>query len=147
MEPSDVTHFATSELFRAWLEKHHASSEELWVGYWKKSTGRPRVTWSRKLVDEALCFGWISRASGQRVAFTAFAYTSRVTPRRANEGRSGATNTTDDSERVGAGRRVAVWQGLRWRFDAKGPALENSLGAVLPDGSIWTSDSVLVRKS
>ncbi len=79
MEPRDVTHFATSELFRAWLEEHHASAEELWVGYWKKSTGRPSVTWE-ETVDEALCFGWID---GIRKRVDDDAYTIRFTPRRA----------------------------------------------------------------
>ena len=79
MEPRDVTHFATYELFRAWLEEHHASSEELWVGYWKKSTGRPSVTWE-ETVDEALCFGWID---GIRKRVDDEAYTIRFTPRRA----------------------------------------------------------------
>lgn len=79
MEPHDIRHFATSELFRAWLEVHHASSAELWVGYWKKSTGRPSVTWEAT-VDEALCFGWID---GIRKRIDDEAYTIRFTPRRA----------------------------------------------------------------
>ncbi|NNK48200.1 MAG: bacteriocin-protection protein [Gemmatimonadetes bacterium] len=79
MEPSDVTHFATSELFRVWLEEHHSTSEALWVGYWKKSTGRPSVTWE-ETVDEALCFGWID---GIRKRIDDEAYTIRFTPRRA----------------------------------------------------------------
>lgn len=79
MEPRDVTHFATYELFRAWLESHHASADELWVGYWKKSTGRPSVTWE-ETVDEALCFGWID---GIRKRIDDEAYTIRFTPRRA----------------------------------------------------------------
>ncbi len=79
MEPRDVTHFATSELFRAWLEQHHATAEQLWVGYWKKSTGRLSVTWE-ETVDEALCFGWID---GIRKRVDDEAYTIRFTPRRA----------------------------------------------------------------
>jgi len=78
MEPRNVTHFTTYELFRAWLEEHHASAEELWVGYWKKSTGRPSVTWE-ETVDEALCFGWID---GIRKRVDGEAYTIRFTPRR-----------------------------------------------------------------
>ena len=58
MEPTDVTHFPTPEAFRAWLATHHAERDELWVGYWKKATGRPSLTWEES-VDEALCFGWI----------------------------------------------------------------------------------------
>ncbi len=78
MEPHDVTHFATPNLFRAWLEQHHGSTEELWVGYWKKSTGQASVTWE-ETVDEALCFGWID---GIRKRIDDDAYTIRFTPRR-----------------------------------------------------------------
>lgn len=78
MEPHDITHFATSDEFRAWLEEHHASADELWVGYWKKATGRPSVTWE-ETVDEALCFGWID---GLRRRVDDDAYTIRFTPRR-----------------------------------------------------------------
>jgi uncharacterized protein YdeI (YjbR/CyaY-like superfamily) len=50
--------FASPAEWRAWLEDHHATADELIVGFWKKGTGRPSMTWSES-VDEALCFGWI----------------------------------------------------------------------------------------
>jgi uncharacterized protein YdeI (YjbR/CyaY-like superfamily) len=55
MEP---TFFATPAEFRAWLERHHADRGELLVGFYKKGSGRPSITWPES-VDEALCFGWI----------------------------------------------------------------------------------------
>src|ERR671930_83554 len=55
MEP---TFFATPADFRAWLERHHDSVSELLVGFHKKSSGRPSITWPAA-VDQALCFGWI----------------------------------------------------------------------------------------
>ena len=58
MDPTDVTYFDTPELFRAWLQAHHAGRDVLWVGYLKKATGRPSMTWEES-VGEALCFGWI----------------------------------------------------------------------------------------
>jgi uncharacterized protein YdeI (YjbR/CyaY-like superfamily) len=79
MEPRDVIHFATPDAFRAWLEKEHACSEELWVGYWKKSTGIPSVSWE-ETVDEALCFGWID---GIRKRVDDNSFVIRFTPRRA----------------------------------------------------------------
>jgi uncharacterized protein YdeI (YjbR/CyaY-like superfamily) len=51
-------YFESPAEFGAWLERHHESETELWVGYWKKATGKPSLTWSQA-VDEALCFGWI----------------------------------------------------------------------------------------
>ncbi len=72
------TFFATPAEFRAWLEAHHATSQELWVGFYKKSSGRPSITWP-EAVDEALCFGWID---GIRKSIDETSYTNRFTPRR-----------------------------------------------------------------
>jgi uncharacterized protein YdeI (YjbR/CyaY-like superfamily) len=77
-EPHDVTHFDSPAAFGAWLSEHHADRDELWVGYWKKATGRPSLTWEES-VDEALCFGWID---GIRRRIDDEAYTIRFTPRR-----------------------------------------------------------------
>ena len=76
MEP---TTFERPEDFRAWLEQHHDSQSELWVGYHKKGSGKPSMTW-RESVDEALCFGWID---GVRKSIDTERYTIRFTPRRA----------------------------------------------------------------
>jgi uncharacterized protein YdeI (YjbR/CyaY-like superfamily) len=52
------TFFATPAEFRTWLEKHHATASELWVGFHKQSARKPGLTYEQA-VDEALCFGWI----------------------------------------------------------------------------------------
>jgi uncharacterized protein YdeI (YjbR/CyaY-like superfamily) len=54
----EVTFFSTPADFRKWLRRHHESTKELWVGFHKKHTGRPSVTWPES-VDVALCVGWI----------------------------------------------------------------------------------------
>ena len=72
------TFFATPEDFRAWLEKNHAEQQELWVGYYKKASGKPSITWSES-VDQALCFGWID---GLRKSVDDESYKIRFTPRR-----------------------------------------------------------------
>lgn len=73
-----ATFFPTSDDFRRWLTEHHREAEELWVGYYKKSTGKPSITWPES-VDEALCFGWID---GIRKSIDEEAYKIRFTPRR-----------------------------------------------------------------
>ncbi len=78
LEPFEVTYFDTPDDFRAWLSRHHAERDELWVGFWKKATGRPSITWPES-VDQALCFGWID---GIRKTIDDEAYTIRFTPRR-----------------------------------------------------------------
>ena len=46
------------EEWRAWLTKHHQSETEVWLIFYKKHTGRPRISYDHA-VEEALCFGWI----------------------------------------------------------------------------------------
>lgn len=74
-----ATFFPTPAHFRKWLERHHATATELIVGFYKKATGRPSITWPES-VDQALCFGWID---GIRKSIDADSYTIRFTPRRA----------------------------------------------------------------
>jgi uncharacterized protein YdeI (YjbR/CyaY-like superfamily) len=71
--------FATAAEFRAWLEANHADRDELLVGFHKKGSGRPSITWP-EAVDEALCFGWIDSV---RRSIDEDSYTNRFTPRRA----------------------------------------------------------------
>jgi uncharacterized protein YdeI (YjbR/CyaY-like superfamily) len=54
----EVHVFPTTADFRAWLEANHATADELWVGYYRKSTGKTAMTYP-EAVEEALCFGWI----------------------------------------------------------------------------------------
>ena len=70
--------FPTLPAFHAWLEKHHATADELWVGYYKKDSGRPSITWPES-VDIALCFGWID---GMRKSIDNISYKIRFTPRK-----------------------------------------------------------------
>ena len=58
MLASNPAFFKTPADFRKWLEKHHATVPELWVGFHKKGSGKPSITWPES-VDEALCVGWI----------------------------------------------------------------------------------------
>ncbi len=70
--------FRTPSAFRAWLTKHHAGTPELLVGFYKKGSGKPSITWPES-IDEALCFGWID---GIRKRLDEDSYTIRFTPRR-----------------------------------------------------------------
>ncbi|HPF34837.1 YdeI/OmpD-associated family protein [bacterium] len=78
-------YFKSPKEFGDWLAEHGATAEELLVGFWKKHTGRPSLTWPQS-VDEALCHGWIDsirrRVDDDR-------YTIRFTPRRAGSNWSG----------------------------------------------------------
>ena len=73
-----ATFFAVPADFRAWLAEHHDTHQELWVGFYKTSSGKPSITWP-EAVDEALCFGWID---GVRKRIDDVSYAIRFTPRK-----------------------------------------------------------------
>ena len=73
-----ILFFPTPADFRAWLEKHHATQRELSVGFYKKDSGKPSITWPES-VDAALCYGWID---GVRNSIDALRYCIRFTPRK-----------------------------------------------------------------
>jgi uncharacterized protein YdeI (YjbR/CyaY-like superfamily) len=91
--------FETPGELRAWLEEHHATASELWVGYYKKGSGRRSLTWS-EVVDEALCFGWID---GKAQGIDEHRYRQRLSPRRRNSNWS-ALNVAKVAELRAQGR-------------------------------------------
>jgi uncharacterized protein YdeI (YjbR/CyaY-like superfamily) len=106
--------FPTPADFRRWLEKNHESETELWVGFHKKGTGKPSITWPES-VDQALCFGWID---GIRKSLGAESYVIRFTPRKRGSNWSlvnirRATALIGDGLMQAAGKRA---------FEARDPA-------------------------
>jgi len=93
------TFFASPAAFRAWLEKHHAHSRELWVGFHKKGSGKPSLSWPES-VDAALCFGWID---GIRKRVDDASYTIRFTPRK-----PGSTWSAINIKRVGELKQLGL---------------------------------------
>jgi uncharacterized protein YdeI (YjbR/CyaY-like superfamily) len=78
MKAGDCTFFETRAAFRAWLEAHHDRFDVLEIGFYKKGSGLPSVTYLEAL-EEALCFGWID---GVRHAIDEKCFAQRFTPRR-----------------------------------------------------------------
>ena len=113
MEPKP-RFFTTAAEFRAWLEQHHADERELWVGFHKKGSGRPSITW-QEAVAEALCFGWID---GVRRSVDEHSYANRFTPRRRGSNWS-AVNVRLVEELTRAGRMRPA--GLK-AFEERAPA-------------------------
>lgn len=74
----DVKFFVSADEFRAWLEANHDKTQEVWVGFYKKASGKQSVTY-HEAVDQALCFGWID---GIRKSVDELSYTNRFTPRK-----------------------------------------------------------------
>lgn len=76
--PPKPTFFRTPADFRTWLEAHHDKLREQLVGFHKKASGKPSITWPES-VEVALCFGWID---GVRKSLDETSYTIRFTPRK-----------------------------------------------------------------
>jgi uncharacterized protein YdeI (YjbR/CyaY-like superfamily) len=76
--PTDAIFFRTSDELREWFDANHETATELWLGSYKKATGKPSVSWS-DAVDEALCVGWIDSV---RYALDGERSAQRFTPRR-----------------------------------------------------------------
>ncbi len=92
-------YFRNQSELRWWFEKNHHRETELWVGYYKKGTGKPGITWPES-VDEALCFGWID---GIRKSIDEKRYCIRFTPRR-----PGSNWSEINIERVSALRKLGL---------------------------------------
>jgi uncharacterized protein YdeI (YjbR/CyaY-like superfamily) len=75
----NITFFASAGEWRSWLHQHGGQARELWVGFYKKQSGKGGITYPAAL-DEALCFGWID---GVRRGVDASSYTIRFAPRKA----------------------------------------------------------------
>jgi uncharacterized protein YdeI (YjbR/CyaY-like superfamily) len=104
--------FATQADFRAWLERNHDTAAELWVGFHRKGSGKPSISWP-EAVDQALCFGWID---GIRKRVDDTSYMNRFTPRK-------PTSTWSDRNVKRARELIELGQmapaGLR-AFEARG---------------------------
>jgi uncharacterized protein YdeI (YjbR/CyaY-like superfamily) len=77
-DPRDVCIFPAPGDFREWLERNHATTSEVWVGYYKKGVPKTSITYAES-VEQSLCFGWID-GIGYRIDDEVHA--NRFTPRR-----------------------------------------------------------------
>lgn len=80
MEIPKTLHASNRDAWRAWLDRHHETEQEIWLVFYKKHTGKPGVSYE-DAVEEALCFGWIDsivrRIDDER-------YAQKFGPRKAN---------------------------------------------------------------
>jgi uncharacterized protein YdeI (YjbR/CyaY-like superfamily) len=70
--------FKSPQEFYDWLEEHHETETEVYVGFHKTHTGKRAMSWS-EAVDQALCFGWIDTRSN---SIDEDRYMQRFTPRK-----------------------------------------------------------------
>ena len=148
--------FESAASFRHWLEAHHDSATEIVVGFHRKATGQPTMSWAES-VREALCFGWIDgvvrRLDDNR-------YTRRFTPRTARSIWS-AVNIRHVEQLMAEGRMCAA--GLRafaartedrsgiYSFEQPSVELPQPFAALLRDdahaASFWDAQPASYRKA
>src|SRR5262245_3192341 len=138
-----VRHFKTAAAFRDWMDAHHADRTELWVGFYKQTSGQSGLTY-REALDVALCYGWID---GIRKKIDGETYTNRFTPRKTGS-RWSAINVKRFRE-LRAARRVApaglkafeAWDGRKAPYSFEHQATELSpdlLARFRSDSRAWT---------
>ena len=69
---------ANRKQWRSWLAKNHRSEHEIWLIYYKKNSGKPRIPYN-DAVEEALCYGWIDSMLKPKDEIS---YLQRFSPRR-----------------------------------------------------------------
>lgn len=97
----DAKFFRAAAEFRRWLDKNSTNEIELWVGYFKRGSGTPSLTWPES-VDHALCYGWID---GIRKSIDETRYMIRFTPRKPT-----STWSAVNIKRVEALRKLGLMQ-------------------------------------
>ena len=150
-------YFASATEWRAWLEEHHRVAAEVLVGFHKRGSGKPSLTWPES-VDEALCFGWID---GVRKSVDDSRYTIRFTPRKPGSTWS-AINVAKMKELEAAGRmtpagraaferrredRTAIYSYEQRQLAAFEPADERRFRANRKAWSFWQMQPPSYRKT
>jgi hypothetical protein len=110
----DPLFFDSRNEFRTWLEGHHDTIKELWVGYYKADTEKSGIGYGES-VEEALCFGWID---GLVKGIDDETYTRRFTPRSSDSKWSKANQTRVARRRGRREARVDLPAGHPWRGGA-----------------------------
>jgi uncharacterized protein YdeI (YjbR/CyaY-like superfamily) len=113
VKPDNVQFFTTPAELGSWLDENGPSAASVWIGFYKKGSGRSGVAYA-EAVDEALCHGWIDSQAG---GVDELSYAVRFTPRRPRSAWS-ETNVARMAELIEQGRVRPA--GLR-AFDARLP--------------------------
>ena len=58
MKIGNILEVADSKGWRTWLAKHHKTESEIWLVFYKKASGKPRISYNDAVL-EALSYGWI----------------------------------------------------------------------------------------
>jgi uncharacterized protein YdeI (YjbR/CyaY-like superfamily) len=143
LTPHDVQYFSSAAALRDWFEANARTATELWLGQYRKSTGKPSLSWS-EAVDECLCVGWID---GVRYTIDDERFAQRLTPRRPGSNWS-AINVAKVASLTEQGRMrpagIAAFEARRpektgvYSYEREAAALEpDELAALQGDAAAW----------
>jgi uncharacterized protein YdeI (YjbR/CyaY-like superfamily) len=118
MELGETLYVTNRKQWRAWLAKHHKTAKEIWLVYYRKASGKPRLPYN-DAVEEALCYGWIDSTNK---TIDAESTAQRFTPRR-----KGSQLSPMNKERVR--RLIAQKKMTRAGLESIGQHLEQDAGA------------------
>lgn len=80
MDIGKTLYVTSGKDWRSWLAKNHDKEKEIWLIYYRKSSGKKRIPYN-DAVEEALCYGWIDSIM-KKIDEKSFA--QRFSPRRSN---------------------------------------------------------------
>ncbi|HEV8305310.1 MAG TPA: YdeI/OmpD-associated family protein [Gemmatimonadales bacterium] len=103
MKLGKTLYVKTRREWRAWLARHHKTAPEIWLIYYKKQSGKPRIPYNHA-VEEALCYGWIDSILKP---VDADRYAQRFSPRRRTS-RLSAMNRERVRRLIASGRMTKV---------------------------------------
>jgi uncharacterized protein YdeI (YjbR/CyaY-like superfamily) len=128
MDSGEMVYCATREEWRSWLEENHDKCKGIWLIYYKKDSGRPRVPYD-DAVEEALCYGWID-STVRRIDEEKYA--QRFTPRKPDSGWS-ESNMRRMEQLIKEGRMTEAGLSKYQNSDAHRSAIRD-LDYVTPPG-------------
>jgi uncharacterized protein YdeI (YjbR/CyaY-like superfamily) len=129
--------------WRAWLARHHKTAPEIWLIYYKKQSGRPRIPYNHA-VDEALCYGWIDSILKP---IDADRYAQRFSPRKRTS-RLSAMNRERVRRLIAAGRMTKTGlESIKHAFDRRTDTQEELKWEVPPDLIERLKDDPVVWKN
>jgi uncharacterized protein YdeI (YjbR/CyaY-like superfamily) len=102
MDVGETLAVKTPAEWRRWLAKHGQNKKEIWLVYYKKTSGKSGISYDES-VEEALAYGWID---GQNKSIDDETYAGRFTPRKPTRNWS-ASNIARLKKLLAEGRMAA----------------------------------------
>jgi uncharacterized protein YdeI (YjbR/CyaY-like superfamily) len=133
MEITKTLYVADRKAWRKWLKAHYKKEPEIWLIYYKKASGKPRIEYN-DAVEEALCFGWID---SQDKTIDSERYAQRFSPRNPKTPYS-QTNKERLRELLGQGKVIPeVAASLAYLEEERFEITADVLAALKADKLAW----------